>query len=66
VTTKWAVAVRPVDKPTQPYKYVAGDRLTLDRAEATHLDTIAKAMILASQVRILAGDAYLVEVVEAE
>jgi hypothetical protein len=64
VTTRWVVAVRPIDRPTRPYKYVAGDRLTLDRAEATHLTTLDRALVLASQVRILAGGAYLVEVVE--
>jgi hypothetical protein len=65
VVTRWVVAVRPTAHPTRRYKYVAADTLTTEVAEATRLDTLDAAMILASQVRLLAGDAYRVEVLEA-
>jgi hypothetical protein len=59
---RFVVAVRPRARPTKPYKYVAGDRLTFHLAAAAKYDNKASAEMVAAQMRILAGDAYVVVV----
>jgi hypothetical protein len=59
---RFVVAVRPRARPTKPYKYVAGDRLTLHLAAAAKYVSKASAERLAAQMRSLAGDAHVVVV----
>jgi hypothetical protein len=63
---QYVVAVRPIGRPDRPYKYVAGGELTFDLPSAAKYETLDRAMILAAQVRILAGPAYCVVVLPTE